>query len=118
MFVVDVLDVDPFELEVALEFQRVVFPPERESFFVVARFESCDTFEHAAFDCAEEKVGVCVVIDFSLPKLFDLALVLGSGGPNAVLDGLRKMANTLCTLSSLALRITMPLTFWSGSPSW
>jgi hypothetical protein len=96
----------------------VVFPPEWEGFFVVARFESCDTFEHAAFDCAEEKVGICVVIDFSLPKLFDLALVLGSGGPNAVLNGLHNMTNTLCTLSSLALRITIPLTFCSGSPSW
>jgi len=118
VLVVDVFDVDPFELEVSFELERVVLPPEGESFFMVARLESSDTFEHTAFDCTEEEVGVCVVIDFALPQLFDFTLILGSGCPDAVLNGLHQTIATLCTLSSLALLMTIPLTFWSCSPSW
>lgn len=36
MLVIDVLDVDPLDLEVPLEFERVVLPPVGESFLVVA----------------------------------------------------------------------------------
>lgn len=36
MFVIDVLDVDPLEFEIALELERVVLPPEGEGLLVVA----------------------------------------------------------------------------------
>lgn len=36
MLVVDVLDVDPFDLEVSLELERVVLPPEGKGLLMVA----------------------------------------------------------------------------------
>lgn len=67
VFIIDILDIDPLDLEVALELERVVLPPEGEGLLVVGRFEAGDALEHAALDCAEEEVSVGVVIDLSLP---------------------------------------------------
>lgn len=67
VFIIDVLDVDPLDLEVALELERVVLPPEGEGLLVVGGLEAGNALEHAALDCAEEEVGVGVVIDLSLP---------------------------------------------------
>lgn len=67
VFIIDVLDVHPFDLEVALELERMVLPPEGEGLLVVGRLEAGNALEHAALDCAEEEVGVGVVIDLSLP---------------------------------------------------
>jgi hypothetical protein len=36
MLVVDVFDIDPFDFEIALEFQRMVLPPEGEGLLMVA----------------------------------------------------------------------------------
>jgi hypothetical protein len=54
MLIVYILNVNPLYLEVAFKFKGMVFPPKRESFLVVARFEPGYTFEHSTFDCAEE----------------------------------------------------------------
>lgn len=54
MLVIDVLDIHPLELEIALKFERMVFPPEGEGLLVIARLEPGDSFEHAALDCTEE----------------------------------------------------------------
>ena len=54
MLIVDILYVNPLNLEVALKFQCMVLPPEGESFLVIARFKPGDTFEHSTLDCAEE----------------------------------------------------------------
>lgn len=67
MFIIDVLDIDPLDLEVSLELEGMIFPPEWEGFLMIGRFESGYSLKHAAFDCAEEEVGIGVVMDFSLP---------------------------------------------------
>ena len=67
VFIIDVLDVDPLDLEVALELERVVLPPEGEGLLVVGRLQPRHALEHAALHCAEEEVGVRVVIRLSLP---------------------------------------------------
>lgn len=90
VLIIDILDVDPLNLEVSFELQCMVLPPKGESFFVICRFESSYTFEHAALHRAKEQVGVRIIINFSLPELFDLAFILWSGCPNAVLNSLSK----------------------------
>lgn len=67
MFIIDILDVDPLDLEVALELKRVVLPPKGEGLLVVGGLEASHALEHAALDCTEEEVSVCVVIELSLP---------------------------------------------------
>jgi hypothetical protein len=88
VLVVDVLDVDPLNEEEALELKWVIFPPEGEGLFVVVGGQSCDTLEHAGLDNAEEEVDLSSVFLVFLPQWLKFSLVLGSGGPNAVLDGL------------------------------
>ena len=77
---------------------------------MVARVQPGNSFEHAAFDCAEEKVSVCAVVNFALQKLVDFAFVFRGGGPDAEFYGLGERGGTLWTLSSFALRITIPFT--------
>ena len=55
---------------------------------MVARIQPGNSFEHAAFDCAEEKVSVCAVVNFALPELVDFAFVFRGGGPDAEFYGL------------------------------
>jgi hypothetical protein len=117
VLVVDVLDVEPLDLEEAFELERVVLPPEGEGLLVVAGSQPRHSLEHPALHSAEEQVGVDVAVHLPLPQLLDLSPVLGSGRPDAVLDGLRGGGSTLWTLSSLALRMTMPVTFCSASMS-
>ena len=112
MFVIDVFNVDPLYLEVALEFEGVILPPEGEGLLVVAGFQPGHAFKHTTFDCAEEEVGVGIVVEFALPELLYFVFIFGGGGPDAVLDGLSGGRCTLWTLSSLALRMTMPRMLW------
>ena len=109
MFVVNILDEDPLNLEIALELEGVVLPPEGECFFVVSRPKPGDALEHPAFDCTEKEIGVGIVAQFPLPKLFYFVLVLGSGCPDAVFYCLGRPYITLWTLSSLALLMTIPM---------
>lgn len=88
MLVVDVFDVDPLNEEEALELKRVIFPPEGEGLFVVVGGQSCDTLKHPGLDNAEEEVDLSSVFLVFLPQWLKFGLVLGSGGPNTVLDGL------------------------------
>lgn len=67
VFIIDILDIDPLDLEVSLELQRVILPPKGEGFLVIGGLQPGDSLKHAALDCAEEEVGIGVVIDFSLP---------------------------------------------------
>lgn len=69
MLVVDVLDINPLNQEKTFEFQRVVFPPKGEGFFVISRSESCYSFEHTRFDHAEKQIHFCLVFEVLLPKL-------------------------------------------------
>lgn len=109
VLVVDVLDVDPLDLEEALELEGVVLPPEGEGLLMEAGLESGHALEHSALDCAEEEVSVDSVLLLPLPQLFQLGLVFDGGGPDAVLDGLSGREGTLWTLSSLPLRMTTPV---------
>lgn len=54
VLIIDVFDVYPLDFEVALELESVVFPPEGESFLMIAGVETSYSFEHSTFDCAEE----------------------------------------------------------------
>lgn len=118
MLVIDILYVDPFDFEISFELQCMIFPPKRESFFVICRFESCNSFEHSTLYGAKEQIGISIIINFSLPKLFDLTFIFWSSGPNTILNGLCEKRYTLWTLSSLALRITMPVMFCYDYTVW
>jgi hypothetical protein len=67
MLVINIFDIDPFDLEVPLELKRMIFPPKGKGFLVVAGLESCHAFEHPTFDCAKEEISIGVVINFTLP---------------------------------------------------
>lgn len=54
VLVVDVLNVDPLEFEVALELAVLILPPEREGLVVVARNQASDTLKMTTLDSTEE----------------------------------------------------------------
>lgn len=67
MFVIDILDIDPLNLKVTLEFKCVILPPKGKRLFVIARIEPGHTFKHATFDSTKEQVSVGAIINFPLP---------------------------------------------------
>ena len=88
MAIGDIFDVQPFNVEVALELSMLILPPERERFFMIARSQPCNPLEVPTFDGAKEQVGIDPFPLVVLPILLKFVLIFIGGGPDSVLDGL------------------------------
>ena len=88
MSVANVFHVDPLNLEMALEFAMLIFPPEGECLIEVATSQAGNALEMTAFDSREEHVGIHFALVVVAPVLVELVLVAVSGGPDTILDGL------------------------------
>ena len=61
MFVIDIFDINPLNLEVPFEFQRMVLPPKWKCLLMVTRFQAGNAFKHPTFDRTKEQIGVGIL---------------------------------------------------------
>lgn len=85
-FLLNILNENPFNLEVAFEF--VGLPPVRESFFLEGRFKFGNTDELTTLDDGEEEVDINVQFLSLFPSSVELDVVSGDGSPDTVFNSL------------------------------
>ena len=54
IFIIDIFDIDPLDFEIALKFQGMILPPERESLLMIPWFQTSHSFKHPTFYSTEK----------------------------------------------------------------
>jgi hypothetical protein len=86
MSVVDILDVNPLDIEMALELTVLVLPPIRKCLIIIARGQSSYPLEVTAFHSAKEQICMDFLVEILAPILLKFVLVTMSSCPHSILN--------------------------------
>lgn len=118
MIEINIFNIDPLNFKIIFKFMCKVFPPIRECIFNEPWSQFGYSFKHATFDNAEKQINFFAFRFWFNVQLVKFCSIFLCSSPYSVFYGLDKNKLTLWTLSSFALRITIPITLFLIDKSW